>query len=174
MRNHCLILTALSILFLLTAQRADCQETTLGPSESLKATIPSLPIVPLRSSLSCEALLDSFVGPEKDWVEVGPGDQIKAETKKGTDKFAVEIKENAVSILSRVNFEAGFLEAPNYTILQNDAGSLVAYWVNNSPASLETFILNKRTGLAIWTKAKPLDMFGRDIPEARSLYFACK
>jgi len=174
MRNLCLILTALSLLFLSTAQRANCQETTLGPSESLKATIPSLPIVPLRSSLFCEALLSTFVGPDKDWVEVGPGDRIKAETKKGTDKFAVEIKENAVSILSRVNFEAGFLEAPDYTILQNDAGSLVAFWVNKSPPTLETFILNKRNGLAIWTKSKALDMVRRDVPEAHSLYFACK
>jgi hypothetical protein len=93
----------------------------------------------------------------------------------------VSVGQNAVSIeiegpktlvfLSQAGFSAGTARGPSFEILANTKDQLAATFFDGS--SVNTFVLNKTNGLAIWSKVRPT-FPGYEAPTGALSYMTCQ
>lgn len=124
-----------------------------------------------QTSFSCESLMSAgIIGSPKDYLTNG----VEGEVKKGTDKVAIKIKdEKTLSFITGAAVEAGVAEGDPFVILRNTDYDLVAIYYDEIWGSLNTFSLNKRNGLAVWSKTKP-EFIGYESPSGDVIYLICR
>lgn len=123
------------------------------------------------SQLSCETVADaSFYteGPMKEG-------EITFKLSKGTDKLAIKIGGEFISIISAASVGQGESESEKWPLLKNDDEHLIAGSFQEGPfgSSLYSFVLNKKTGFAVWSRAEPNFLY---VPSAGGFfqYLTCK
>ena len=134
-----------------------------------KIAFPFTQNVSDRTSLACEALIDSNItGSPVEYLTDG----IEATVGKGTNKVSLQIKdEKILSFLSGASFEAGDVGGVDFSIIKNDDKELIAAMWNNS--SMNTVVLNKENGLAIWSKSRS-DFPTYGAPSGDLSYLICR
>ena len=123
---------------------------------------------------------------ETDSVMKSRRSNMEAFSKKGTDKLSIEIKDKTMSLITRASVGAGIaVPGEDYEIIQNDKKVLLGIWFHYNKAppndafhrlNVETFLLNKQSGLAIWTKSNSrpnIFIDERPIPEVQSYFLLC-
>ena len=125
----------------------------------------------ISSELSCETIADSSVyqlDPLKDG-------EISFKLTKGTDKLALTIGDEYLSLITGAAVEQGFSESEKWPILQNDERYLIAgnFKQSDFGSLLYSFALNKKTGFAVLTKVQPNFLY---VPTAGGFiqYLTCK
>lgn len=123
------------------------------------------------NQLSCETVADSSVyqaDPMKDG-------EISFKLTKGTDKIALTIGDEYLSLITGTAVAQGISESERWLILQNDEEHLIAGNFKQSAfgSLLYSFALNKKTGFAVWTKVEPSFLY---VPAAGGFiqYLSCK
>lgn len=123
------------------------------------------------NQLSCETVADaSFytAGPMKEG-------EIDFKLSKGTDRLAIKIGSESLSIITAAAVGQGESESEKWPLLKNDGEHLIAGSFRDGPfgASLYSFALNKKTGFAVWSRAEPNFMY---VPSAGGFfqYLTCK
>ena len=90
-------------------------------------------------------------------------------------KLAIEIDNKTLKLITTTAVEAGMTKPAEFVILDENSESLVA--VNTDKGlvdpGINTFILNKKTGMAVWTKSKP-KFFSNQLPDVQSYYMECR
>lgn len=134
-----------------------------------KISFPFTQSVVSNTTFACEALIDSGVtGSPIEYLTNG----IEATISKGTNKVSLQIKdEKTLSFLSGASFNAGDVGGVDFPIVKNDDKELVAVMWNG--ASMNTVVLNKKNGLAIWSKSRS-DFPTYDAPSADLSYLVCR
>jgi len=134
-----------------------------------KISFPIIQSVVSNSTFACEALIDSSVtGSPVEYLING----IEATSGKGTNKFSLQIKdEKTLSFLSGASFDAGVVGGVDFSIVKNDDKELVAAMWNGT--SMNTVVLNKKNGLAIWSKSRS-DFLTYEAPSADLSYSICR
>jgi len=96
----------------------------LSGENKLRIPFPFTTSVSNQTSLSCESLMSAnIIGSPVDYLTNG----IEGAVKKGTDKIAVNIKDDStLSFLTRASLEAGVSEGDLWTIMTNTDEELVA------------------------------------------------
>jgi hypothetical protein len=128
-----------------------------------------------ETGLSCKALVGSTMYGGKN----SSVNDITAELFKGTDKIAISVKDDKFKFLTKTSLEAGQTDSDErWDITRNDKESLIAVLETyNDPLPIKNsgniFILNKKNGMAVWTKTR-LTFLGSDIPEAYSYLLECR
>lgn len=121
------------------------------------------------TELSCDSLVSSGLRADKDFLNKQDG--VKGEVLKGTDKIAIKIEEQELKFLTRASFDVGTTEGRPFLITKNDDEGLMA--IDTEDDAVNTFILEKSTGLAIWTKDR-LKPFVAGHPDTQSFYLICR
>ncbi|MEX2492726.1 MAG: hypothetical protein WD425_13295 [Nitrospirales bacterium] len=129
---------------------------------------------------------ESFLLSEKDHLSIikTRKSQVEAFSKEGTDNLAIKIKDKTMSLQTGASVKAGMAEPSEFVIVQNNEDTLLAFWFNSTETpndtfnrlDVHTFLLNKKSGLAIWTKSNSRpNMFieERPIPEVQSYFLRC-
>lgn len=142
-----------------------------------KATVFSYKInVGENSQLSCSAIMGATLFPNPNWEER------EAESIEGTlftkdeTKVAIDIGEDTIKFLSATSVEVGISQPAEFLIIRNDEKSLVAVYPENDVAidpGINTFVLNKESGLATWTKSKPA-FLTTPLPDTQVYYMECR
>lgn len=134
-----------------------------------RISFPFTQSVASNATFACEALIDSSVtGSPVEYLTNG----IEATVGKGTNKVSLQIKdEKTLSFLSGASFNAGDVGGVDFSIVKNDDKELVAAMWNGS--SMNTVVLNKKNGLAIWSKSRS-DFPTYDAPSADLSYLICR
>lgn len=121
----------------------------------LKIPFPVTFDVSSNTSFACESLMSAtLIGSEAEYLTNG----IEGEVERGTDKIAMKIKDaQTLEFLTVASLEIGVTEGSKFVIVQNDREKLIAAYFNESDPipGIDTLVLNKKNGLALWTKAKP-------------------
>jgi len=121
----------------------------------------------LTSGLSCESIISSSLLVNKQ----EENKTIQGNIEKGTDKIAVKLNGDKLSFLTQAAVGAGVAEAPGLQVIQNTSKYLVAY--GEFPfGGMDTFVLNRETGKAIWSKTQPNYLVANDV-ENQSFLFNC-
>ncbi len=126
--------------------------------------------------LGCKTLLGSTMFPRQNF------DKNKADVIDGSlftndqTKLALEINGKTLKMITTSSVEIGQTTPVEIPIYRNDDSELIA--VDPEPdiilnPGLGTFILNKKTGYAVWTKSKSA-FFTYSYPEVQSYYMECR
>ena len=133
-----------------------------------KIAFPFTQSVVSNATFVCEALIDSSVGSPVEYLTNG----IEATVGKGTNKVSLQIKdEKTLSFLSGASFDAGVVAGVDFSIVKNDDKELVAAMWDGS--SMNNVVLNKKNGLAIWSKSRS-EFLGYDAPFTDLSYLICR
>lgn len=134
-----------------------------------KISFPFTHSVVSNTTFVCEALVDSSVtGSPVEYLTNG----IEVTTGKGTNKVSLQIKdEKTLSLLSDASLNAGDVDDVDFSIVKNDDKELVATMWNGT--SMHTIVLNKKNGLAIWSKSRS-DFPTYEAPSADLSYLICR
>lgn len=119
--------------------------------------------------LACENLVYTAMRADKNFLNEKDG--VKGLVQKGTDTLAIKIEGKVMKLLTRASLEVGTMEGRQFSIMQNDKVGLIA--IDQSDNAINTFILEKKTGLAIFTKNR-LTPFVADHPDSQSMYLICR
>lgn len=91
-------------------------------------------------------------------------------------KMAVEITGNKLYLITATAVEAGIMEPAEFAIVRENDSELIAVnleGVTMLDPGINTFLLNKKSGTAVWTKSKP-SFFGTALPDVQSYYMECR
>jgi hypothetical protein len=91
--------------------------------------------------------------------------------------LALRVERDHLVFLTKASLEAGVAEGSRFPLIHNGVDYLKAVESTDSGvATLESFVLNKRNGLAIWSRVRPAG-FARDVapgaPDSSTIYFRC-
>lgn len=141
----------------------------IGGGGKYKIAFPFTQSIASNNTLACEALIDgSFTGSPAEHLTNG----IEATIGKGTNRVSLQIKdEKTLSFLSGASFNAGDVGGVDFSIVKNDDKELVAAMWNGS--SMNSIIVNKKNGLAIWSKSRS-EFPVYDAPSADLSYLICR
>lgn len=132
-----------------------------------------------KNSVSCRAISSLYVGQGIAGIDAEQlvQNRLSARVSKGTDTIAIQIEREFLVFLTRASLEAGVAEGSRFPIVENGEHYLRASEsVISGSATLESFVLNKHNGLAIWTRIRPLGFFGnlaQAAPDSETIYLAC-
>lgn len=130
------------------------------------------------NSYACDTNLGTTLFPV---IELGDEvlDPVKleAEAFEGGSSIALEVNDDTVSFLTATSVEVGLLEPMVMSILRNDDDVLAAvkYFPSagiQGSAEINTLIVNKKTGYAVWSKMRDQALFS-DHPDAQVYYLSC-
>lgn len=135
---------------------------------TLKIPFPYTLSVQQETTFACEGLISAgIVGSSEEYLTNG----IEGSVEKGTDKIAMEIKNDQfLTLLTSASVEAGITEGDEMAIIQNTSEKLMAVWFNEDVIS--TVVLNKKNGLGIWSKSNP-DFLVYEAPYGSVIYLKC-
>jgi len=132
---------------------------------SLKVPVPYAQNVAGNTSFACKSLMSANV--VGDSIE----DVVNGEVAEGTDKVAMTIKdEKTLTFMTGASIEIGVTEGDDFAIVQNTNQQLMAVWFNENVVS--SVVLNKKNGLAVWTKGNP-DFITLGVPVGLVVYLSC-
>lgn len=159
---------ALVVGLVLSAGAVVTPRPSPGTSGKTAALPPAQPVV--SDQLACDALLTTTI-----WEDPGQKGQITTQNERATDKLAIKIKDKAVTFMTRASVEAGIAEPAEFTIVSNKKDFLMAIYFEEGalPPSLNSLVLNKESGFAVWAKSRPHFLLG-STPYVESIYLACK
>ena len=146
----------------------------LGADRELRFPLPP-GLSPLSSarlrSLRCEAVVSTGVFANTD---IEPK-SILAKLTKGMDDLSIQVEGDILYFLTSSDFKLGS-KASKFRVVHNSEQQILAIIPEEEPGAytVDIFALNKKTGLAVWTKTKSLDIFSDGLPSAQSFYFACR
>ena len=132
-----------------------------------------------KASVSCRAITSVYLGQGSAGVDADETqrNRFRANISRGTDTIAIRIEPEYLVFLTRAGLEAGVAEGSRFPIVENTQNYLKASEsMATGVATLESFVLNKQNGLAIWARIRPLGFFGglaQAAPDSETVYLAC-
>jgi len=136
---------------------------------SMVAELPAPSSIGARRSFSCRALMESeMTGSYDTTLTKGLEGRVSA----GVNSVSIEIEDSrTLAFLSQAAFSAGTARGSSFEIVQDTQDQLVASFFNGS--SVNTFVLNKSNGLAIWSKVRAtFPVYGA--PTGSQTYLICQ
>lgn len=120
----------------------------------------------LNSGLSCESVTSTVLLINKEKSRK----TIESEIMEGTDKLSVRINGESLYFLTRAALETGATEGDAFSVIQNTDKYITAI-APKEFGGIDTFVLNKKTEKAIWSKTNAI-YFGEDV-ENQSMLLHC-
>ncbi len=136
---------------------------------TLKIDFPPTQSVRGRRSLTCRSLLETDVTGSRDKFLTNG---IEAKVSHGANDISIVLKEpTSITFISEAARKSGVDRGDDFTVVRNDDSQLVAYLFNGT--SLNSFVLNKTNGLAIWSKIRSTFPV-YDAPTGGTSYLLCR
>jgi hypothetical protein len=131
--------------------------------------LPSPNEVRADGSLRCRALMESeLTGSYDSTLTQGLDGKLSS----GANNVSISMGESkTLSFLSEAGFSTGVARGPEFQIIANTSNELVASFFDGS--SINTLVLNKSNGLAVWSKIRAT-FPGYNAPTGSQSYLACQ
>lgn len=128
--------------------------------------------VSTNTTFNCEAQIAATLEANKDSVS-GEKDGIKASLTEGTDQVVINVKEDTVEFLTKASFEAGITDGASFQKLRDDSEYLIAAMNFKDNSGVDTFVIEKKTGLSTWTR-NAVTAFITNHPDIQAYYLLCR
>ena len=132
------------------------------------------------SSFSCNSITLASLYSEPDFSNTS-GSNIKTigALNKGTDTIAVQVEGDKAYFLTGASQKAGVAKPDeSWDVIKNTNDELFISWINENTSvvysgiMVNNFIINKKNGLAIWSRLNDQGLLS-DNPEGIVHYFSC-
>ena len=132
---------------------------------SLSFQLPQPHKSDMKGTLKCKAI--ASVSLHQNAGDPDRQNILIAEARPGTDKLELTLVND--TLLVRV----GDSGTDRYTVTGNTNYYLSAVFKGGLVPVIDSIVMEKDKGLAVWTISEPADVF-TDVPYAQSVYFACQ
>lgn len=90
-------------------------------------------------------------------------------------KMAIEIDGKVLKMLTATSVEVGINKPAEFSIVKENEDELVAVYLesDNLFSGVDTFILHKKSGAAVWTKSSTSSLISK-LPDAQAYYMECR
>jgi hypothetical protein len=162
-----IILISIAIVLLLFSS---LPQVVAGGKE-LKIPLPSLAPPMSSDQCRCESLINAAV-----FADTLSQKNIVGTLSKGTDEISIEIKGNILYFLSGASFKQGGARPAEFRVVHNTNEQILAICSQETGNgyTVDIFALNKKTGIAVWTKTRSYDLFSGGHPLGYCIYLKCK
>jgi hypothetical protein len=184
-----LFIVSLSLLFVASCNRPNSSAERLShksqPLTSERVFIFSPMPLNDKQQISCRSIARTYIGQGNVLAANGglhlpkeAANRILGQIEEGSDVLSIRIEHDYLVFLTKASFESGIAEGSRFPLIENTSDYLKAWDSSSSGvAILESFVLNKNNGLAIWTRVRPSGFFGQKVPAAPdsdTIYFRCQ
>jgi hypothetical protein len=143
-----------------------------SPERSKRNLTVDLPIAQTiqgKPSLSCRSLMETDLTGSYDRSLTNG---LEGKVTLGENKISVLFRDvTTLLFLSEAAFQAGTAVGDEFTIVKDSDSGLVAYLFNGT--SMNSFVLNRKNGLAIWSKTRSTFPV-YDAPTGGVSYLSCQ
>ena len=145
--------------------------TSLAVDKRLKFPLPHFSPLVTADQCRCEAIVGAFLH-----ANTTEDKGVLGEVFKGTDKISLQIEGDILYFLSGASFKLGEAKPVLFKIIHNSEEQVLAILPEQTTFgyTVDIFTLNKKTGVAVWTKTRSYDSFSGGAPSAQSFYLKCK
>ena len=133
----------------------------------LSVPLPS-PSAVSMPQFTCHEVLSSTIRAQR-----GQPPLLRASVRRGGEVFHMRLIGNTLNSVTKAEASIGEAEGHAMTVLSNDTGVVVATG-SDSPGSSISFVLQRQTGFALWTRTRATTWLGHNAPEIQAVYFACR
>ena len=163
------------------APKADADPTVGVPQAVAEKTYTLNPYaLGDKAEISCRAITSTYIGQGNVLALQDPApdpNRLSAKVEDGTDVLALRVERDHLVFLTRAALEAGVAEGSRFPLIQNGADYQKSVESTDSGvATLESFVLNKKNGLAVWSRVRPAGLLRQvapAAPDASVIYFRC-
>lgn len=146
------------------------------PKAEYKMTVKQVKYKTLsQNSFSCESIANASIYPNYEKTDE-ENIYLDSSLSKGTDKIAVEIKNNKAYFLTRAAMEVGIATPEeDWEIFGNDEKQLYIVYIDkrgDGDSTLDQFVLDKTSGIGLWTRTRTKGLL-QNGPEGFINYFKC-
>ncbi len=132
---------------------------------------PPAPVLPIGDNFFCSAILGSLL-----YTDDANDRAVKGKLFDATDRVAMKVDGDKLHVLTKASFEVGNIENDNpFSVLVNDEERVVA--IDHDlvrDTSISTFALNRKTGVAVWSKSRPKGFLDTVNPDNQSYILSCE
>ena len=158
-------LTFITLLVMLTTI-----SSVLAAERKLEFALPHLSPLMIPNQCRCKAIVSSHL-----FANTIKERNISAQVKEGVDEISIEIEGNTLYFLTGASFNLGEAKAAKFQVIYNTEEEVLAICPQQTAGyTVDIFTLNKKTGLAVWTKTRSFDLLSGSTPSAQSFYLICK
>ncbi|MEN8253440.1 MAG: hypothetical protein ABFQ62_03650 [Patescibacteria group bacterium] len=127
-----------------------------------------------KSSFSCETKFGATIFPEQSYESDEETIHVEGNLSRGGSSIAIKVENEIMSLITSTAVEIGEAEPSKFEIIENSDQRLKAVFADEglSGSSINTFMLDKNTGYAIWTKASASSLIP-DLPNGQVYYLNC-
>jgi hypothetical protein len=144
-------------------------ETSQSTPTQRTVALPAPTNVSKQSSFRCRSLLATDLTSSYDSTLTNG---LKGTLADSTNSVSISIENpKKLAFLSGAGFDLGVARGPEFDIVANTARELVATYFDGS--SMNSFVLNKTVGLAVWSKIRP-DFPGYGAPTGSQDFLTCR
>lgn len=164
-RSRFVLIAVLVVVFMATARVAKT-------GRELEFPAPQKPLYKIGNAIFCAAIIGSTL---EAYTGVSSKKCIRGNLFKGTDQVAIEVEGDALYFTTKAAFEAGQVRDKSpFKVLVNSESQLVAIDYDESlGAYINVFALNRRTGIAVWSKSRSRDFLTGN-PDVQSYILSCE
>jgi hypothetical protein len=138
-----------------------------------KKSFQFFPMQTQNTQLSCETKAGITLFPRQNYDNKNM-ETIDAEISGKGSKLAIGIGDTTLKLLTDTSVGIGTIEPAEMTIVRKTIDSVEAVYFGEGliDAGVDSFILNRKSGFAVWTKSKP-SFFGNNAPDTQAYYLQC-
>jgi hypothetical protein len=157
-----LVMAGVSLLFFYNC--------SLTADKELNFPLPELSPLMTPNQCHCEAIVSAGL-----YADTLLKKQIWSTLYKGTDKVSIQIEGDTLYFLSGASFGIGEAKPAQFKIVNQPQEQVVAIRSQEmiDGYTIDIFTLNKKTGLAVWTKTRSNDAISGGTPSTQSSYLKC-
>jgi hypothetical protein len=98
---------------------------------------------------------------------------VKAQARRGGEIFYMRLVGETLNLMTKA--EASIGEAAGHPMIVSSSNSeaILAFGLDPAGSSM-SFLLQRKTGYAVWTQARATTWLGANAPDVQVVYFACK
>lgn len=158
-------------IIIITLMLANTAMIGAAADKELKFPLPNLSPLSTHDQCKCEAIISAGL-----YANTIQNKGILGELSKGTDKINIRIKGNTLYFLSGDSFDIGEAKSAQFQIIHNSDEQVSSILSNKTAVghTVDIFTLNKKNGMAVWTKTRSSDLLSGGTPSAQSFYLKCK
>jgi hypothetical protein len=136
-------------------------------SQGVSAALPA-PSAVTAPQFTCTEIVSTSISSER-----GTPQSARAEARQGREVFYMRLMGNVLNLVTKA--EASIGEAAGHPMSVTTATSdLVVATAPDTPGSAMSFVVQRKSGYAIWTRTQASTWLGANAPSVQSVYFHCR
>jgi hypothetical protein len=135
--------------------------------QNLSSVLPPAALISLPQ-FTCREVISTSIRSES----TKPA-SVSASSQRGTEVFYMRLMGDTLNLVTKAEASIGEATGHRMTVVSSTADAVWATALTSADGSM-SFVLQRRSGYAVWTRTRASTWLGANAPDVQTVYFACK